>query len=55
MLEPLLIIARELRESDFQLSAGMLPILRVNGALQSLDQSVLGTAQVRGMIDSVIP
>ena len=55
MLESLLIIARDLGASDIHLSAGMPPMLRVNGALQSLDQPVLGNAQVRGMIDSVIP
>lgn len=55
MLESLLIMARDLGASDIHLSAGMPPMLRVNGALQSLDQPVLGNAQVRGMIDSVIP
>lgn len=55
MLESLLIIARDLGASDIHLSAGMPPMLRVNGALQSLDQPALGNAQVRGMIDSVLP
>ncbi len=55
MLESLLIIARDLGASDIHLSAGMPPMLRVNGDLQSLDQPVLGNAQVRGMIDSVLP
>jgi twitching motility protein PilT len=55
MLESLLLTARDLNASDIHLSAGMPPMLRINGALQALDQEVLGNAQVRGMIDSVIP
>lgn len=55
MLESLLLIARDLGASDIHLSAGMPPMLRLNGALQPLDQPVLGNAQVRGIIDSVIP
>ena len=55
MLESLLIIARDLGASDIHLSAGMPPMLRINGALQSLDHPALGNAQVRGMIDSVLP
>ena len=55
MLEPLLLLASELNASDIHLSAGMPPMLRINGAMQALDQPVLGNAQVRGMIDSVLP
>ena len=55
MLEALLISAQDLAASDIHLSAGMPPMLRINGALQALDQPVLGNAQVRGIIDSVIP
>ena len=55
MLESLLLIARDLGASDIHLSAGMPPMLRINGALKPLDQPVLGNAQVRGMIDGVIP
>jgi twitching motility protein PilT len=55
MLESLLLTARDLNASDIHLSAGMPPMLRINGALQALDQEVLGNSQVRGMIDSVIP
>ncbi len=55
MLEPLLIQARDLGASDIHLSAGMPPMLRVAGALQSIETTLLGNAQVRGMIDSVLP
>jgi twitching motility protein PilT len=55
MLESLLLIARELNASDIHLSAGMPPMVRINGDLQALDQPALGNAQVRGMIDSVLP
>lgn len=55
MLESLLRMAQEVAASDIHLSAGMSPMLRVNGELQALDQPVLGNAQVRGMIDSVLP
>ncbi len=55
MLEPLLFLASELNASDIHLSAGMPPMLRINGAMQALDQPVLGNAQVRGMLDSVLP
>lgn len=55
MLEPLLIQARNLGASDIHLSAGMPPMVRVAGALQALDVAPLGNAQVRGMIDSVLP
>ncbi len=55
MLESLLLIARDLKASDIHLSAGMPPMVRINGALQALDQSILGNAQVRGMIDNVLP
>lgn len=55
MLEPLLIQARDLGASDIHLSAGMPPMIRVAGALQPIDATPLGNAQVRGMIDSVLP
>ncbi|MGI9142067.1 MAG: type IV pilus twitching motility protein PilT [Fluviibacter sp.] len=55
MLESLLLIARDLNASDIHLSAGMPPMVRINGDLQALDQPALGNAQVRGMIDSVLP
>ncbi len=55
MLESLLIQARDLGASDIHLSAGMPPMVRVLGALQILDSTPLGNAQVRGIIDSVLP
>lgn len=55
MLESLLIQARDLQASDIHLSAGMPPMARVLGSLQTLDSVPLGNAQVRGIIDSVLP
>lgn len=55
MLESLLIIARDLGASDIHLSAGMPPMIRVTGELRTIDVTPLGNAQVRGMIDSVLP
>jgi twitching motility protein PilT len=55
MLESLLIQARDLGASDIHLSAGMPPMVRVLGELQTLDPTPLGNAQVRGIIDSVLP
>ena len=55
MLESLLIQARDLGASDIHLSAGMPPMARVLGALQILECAPLGNAQVRGIIDSVLP
>ena len=55
MLEPLLRAAQELKASDVHLSAGMPPLVRVNGALQPLEPSALGNAPIRAMIDSVLP
>lgn len=55
MLEPLLRAAQELAASDIHLSAGMPPLARVCGALQSLEPASLGNAPIRAMIDSVLP
>lgn len=55
MLEPLLRAAQELKASDVHLSAGMPPLVRVNGALQPLEATALGNAPIRAMIDSVLP
>ena len=55
MLESILLQANDLCASDIHLSAGMPPMLRVAGALRTIDVTPLGNAQVRGMIDSVLP
>ena len=55
MLESILLQANDLCASDIPLSAGMPPMLRVAGALRTIDVTPLGNAQVRGMIDSVLP
>lgn len=55
MLESLLRAALALQASDVHLSAGMPPLVRVNGALQSLEPAALGNAPIRAMIDSVLP
>lgn len=55
MLESLLRQAHQLKASDVHLSAGMPPLVRVNGSLQSLEEATLGNAPVRAMIDSVLP
>ena len=55
MLESILFQANDLGASDIHLSAGMPPMLRVAGALRTIDVTPLGNAQVRGMIDSVLP
>ena len=55
MLEPLLRAAQELVASDIHLSAGMPPLARVCGALQTLEPTALGNAPIRAMIDSVLP
>ena len=55
MLESILLQANDLGASDIHLSAGMPPMLRVAGALRTIDATPLGNAQVRGMIDSVLP
>jgi twitching motility protein PilT len=55
MLDSLLRAAAALQASDIHLSAGMPPLARVRGALQPLDQTALGNAQIRAIIDSVLP
>ena len=55
MLETILLQANDLHASDIHLSAGMPPMLRVAGVLKAIDIPPLGNAQVRGMIDSVLP
>ena len=55
MLDSLLRAAGQLQASDIHLSAGMPPLARVRGALQALEQGALGNAQIRAMIDSVLP
>ena len=55
MLESLLRAALALQASDVHLSAGMPPLVRVNGALQPLEPAALGNAPIRAMIDSVLP
>ena len=55
MLESLLRAAQALAASDIHLSAGVSPLVRVNGALQPLEQAALGNSPIRAMIDSVLP
>ena len=55
MLDSLLRAAAALQASDIHLSAGMPPLARVCGALQPLEPGPLGNAQIRAMIDSVLP
>ncbi len=55
MLETLLRNAHQLQASDVHLSAGMPPMVRVCGELQSIEPSALGNAPIRAMIDSVLP
>ncbi len=55
MLEPLLRAAHQRAASDIHLSAGMPPLVRVCGALEPLEDAVLGNAPIRAMIDSVLP
>lgn len=55
MLETLLRAAQALSASDVHLSAGVPPMVRVNGALQALEPAALGNAPIRAMIDSVLP
>lgn len=55
MLESLLRAAQQLAASDIHLSAGMPPLARVCGALQTLEPDTLGNAPIRGIIDSVLP
>lgn len=55
MLETLLRGAQQLQASDVHLSAGMPPMVRVCGELQSLEPSALGNAPIRAMIDSALP
>lgn len=55
MLDSLLRAAGQLQASDIHLSAGMPPLARVRGVLQALEESALGNAQIRAMIDSVLP
>ena len=55
MLDSLLRAAGAHHASDIHLSAGMPPLARVRGALQPLEPTALGNAQIRAMIDSVLP
>ena len=55
MLESLLRAAQALRASDIHLSAGIPPMVRLDGALQALEATALGNAPIRAMIDSVLP
>lgn len=55
MLDSLLRTAGTLQASDIHLSAGMPPLARVLGALRPLEPTALGNAQIRAMIDSVLP
>ena len=53
MLESLLRAAQQLAASDIHLSAGMPPLARVCGALQTLEPDTLGNAPIRGIIDFI--
>ncbi|MBU3657816.1 MAG: type IV pilus twitching motility protein PilT [Rhodocyclaceae bacterium] len=55
MLESLLRAAQALQASDIHLSAGVAPLVRVNGSLQPLEPAALGNAPIRAMIDGVLP
>ena len=55
MLESLLRAAQQVQASDVHLSAGMPPMARIDGALQILEPTPLGNAQIRAMIDGVLP
>lgn len=55
MLESLLRAALDLHASDIHLSAGVPPMVRVNGALQAVEPVALGNAPIRAMIDGVLP